>query len=346
MPPKKNLIITADDFGCCNYIDRGITRGVDRGVVSCVSTFINFKSRKPGERGGAYEGSLKAITKLMNKHRIPVGIHLTINAGVPMLGDKVPNLIKARSIDGHKCFKDINKFEPDLYINNSEVRRQIKNEVEAQLKEFKKNFGKPNHISCHFGILFHFEKILKEVLKIEGIEKYQVRNPILAFQTPVGDEADSVALMKKYFSGKSKMRIEGVGKAVRWSRSFKDLIAMGVDSSKQKRLRLLQNKGIRFPDYTIDYLYKRAGNFKSMEEPLRHLTSNVAECYQLPNRKPKTAVYEIIAHLGHGKQPDSGPVGVNKHYFPSRAVELKRLIDNKKKLRTGLIKLVDYSILK
>jgi len=76
------------------------------------------------------------------------------------------------------------------------------------------------------------------------------------------------------------------------------------------------------------------------------MTIELAECYKTKNRKTKNAVYEIIAHLGHGKLPDSGPIGVNMKYFPSRSVELMRLIDNKKLLKSSPVNLVDYSILK
>ena len=353
MPPKKNIIITADDFGCCNYIDRGITHGVDQGVVSCVSTFINFRKRDKNARGGAYSGSLKAITKLMNKKLknnlgIPVGLHLTINAGLPILAaDDIPNLIKRTAGNAPEYFKDINDFDPSLYVDNKVVRAQVKAEVEAQLNEYKKHFGHPNHISCHFGILFHFRKLLKEIISINGIERYPIRNPVLAYQSPNSrKDEDAVKSMKNYFRRKSEMKIEGFSKGVVWLIKHKGLIKEVIGSGAKSRVKLLQENKIKFPDYTIDYLYKRAGDFKTLQEPLNEMTNKVASCYNVSGRIPKSAVYEIIAHLGQGKEPDSGPIGVNKKYFASRSVELDRLIKHKDSLDSGLIKLVDYSILK
>jgi len=243
MSSKKNIIITADDFGCCNYIDKGIIKGIDHGVVSCVSTFINFEKRKANERGGSYQGSLKAITKLMNKKfknnlSFPVGLHLTINAGLPILpSDQVPNLIKRTAGNKPEYFKDIANFDPELYVHNKVVRAQIKAEVEAQINEFKKHFGRPNHLSCHFGILFHFKDILKEYVAIKGIEKYPIRNPILSYQSPK-DKKDkpAIKLMKRYFNKKSKMKIEGFSKGVKWTIKHKGLIKALLRSGGRNRI--------------------------------------------------------------------------------------------------------------
>ena len=354
MAPKKNLIITADDFGCCNYIDKGIIKGINHGVVTCVSAFINFEKRDKDGRGGAYDGSLKAITKLMNKKQknnlsFPVGLHLTINAGRPVLPiGEVPDLIRPKSRKFHGYFKDILDFDPKLYLSKKKkVREQVIAEIRAQLKLYKFNFGEPNHISCHYGILFHFKHIFEEYVKINGIEKYPLRNPFLVYQTPKDDkDAAAIKLMKKYHRTKSKMKIEGISKGAAWLIKYKGLIKAFRESSPEVRLKLMNENKIVFPDYSLDYMYKRASDFKSLEKPFSFLTREVAECYKHKNRKPNAAVYELFAHLGDGVPPKEGPVGVSKKYFPSRMVELNRLIANKKWLNAGDINLVDFSILK
>lgn len=348
MPPKKrNIIITADDYGCCDYIDRGIIKGIGKGVISCVSAFINFEPRAKGERGGAYKGSIEAIKELLALFpNFPIGLHLTINAGtsISKLGE-VEDLLRPNKIDGKHYFKSFGAFDPNIYFEQK-VMKQIQTEVEAQINYYKSEFKAKNlnHLSCHFGILFHFEKILKEILKIPDFKKVPIRNPVLSFQIPVSKEEAKkreIKKMQKFFRSKSKMRIEGLSNVLRWSDTLDKFVKIaGEGRSVNRRLKLLQKNGTRFPEYTLDYLYRRQKDFKNMAVPIGKLSTEKPDYYLNPNKN--SPLYEFIAHVGSGKLPETGPVGVNKSYFRSRALELKRLIDSEAILKTNSLRLVDF----
>ena len=46
---EHRVIVTADDFGACKFIDDGIREAIKKGAVSCVSAFINFEERVNGK---------------------------------------------------------------------------------------------------------------------------------------------------------------------------------------------------------------------------------------------------------------------------------------------------------
>ena len=344
---RKNIIITADDYGCCEFIDRGIIKGISKGVISCVSTFINFAPRSANERGGAYQGSIEAIKELLRIFpNIPIGLHLSINAGTPVSQqNKVDHLLRRNKIDGQHYFRSFSKFDPDLYFKKR-VISQIVVEVQSQIDLFKKEFGAKNlnHLSCHYGTLFHFEKILKGVLEIKEFHKCPIRNPILAFQIPVSRKEKGkreLKQMQKFFKSKSKMRIEGIGNLFRWSDTVENFISLASQGgSVKKRLALLQNNKTRFPEFTIDYLYRRQQDFKNMAVPISKLSRHKPSYYLKPGQN--SPIYEFIVHVGSGRMPDTGPVGVNKSYFNSRKLELKRLVDSQNILKTNSINLVDF----
>lgn len=348
---RKNIIVTADDFGCCDFIDKGIIKGVGKGVISCVSAFVNFEPRVKGERGGPYKGSIAAINDLLNLFPdLPIGLHLTINAGTAVMpNSKVPQLLRSKKINGKHYFNRFQDFDPEVYFKKKTIE-QIVVEVGAQINLYKKEFKavKLNHLSCHFGVLFHFEKILKEILRIKDFQKRPIRNPILAFQVPLmKDEPGKTEIkkMQKYFKSKSKMRIEGLGNVLRWSDTVEDFVRIASEGgSVKKRLALLQNNKTRFPEFTLDYLYRRQKDFINMGIPISMMANFKPNYYKNPGKD--SPIYEFIAHVGSGKLPDSGPVGVNKSYFKSRALELKRLIDSEAILKASSVKLVDFRSVK
>lgn len=344
---KRNIIITADDYGCCDYIDRGIIKGIGKGVISCVSTFVNFEAREKGERGGAYCGSVEAIKKLLQLFpRIPIGLHLTINAGTSIKPkDEVIDLLRPNKINKKHYFKSFQKFDPNLYFQKK-VIKQIKSEIEGQIDFYKKEFNAKNlnHLSCHYGILFHFEKILNEVITIPDFKTVPIRNPVLSFQTPIIKKEPSkkeLKAMHQFFRSKSKMRLEGLGNVIRWSDTVEKFVKIALQGgSVKRRLAVLQNNKTRFPEFTLDYLYQRQKDFKNMAVPIAELIKERPEYYLQPSTH--SPIYELIAHVGSGRLPETGPVGVNKSYFLSRALELKRLIDSEQILKSSSLKLVDY----
>ena len=348
----RNIILTADDFGACDYIDNGIYKAIENGVVTCVSAFINFKRRKENEPGGKYVGSIAALKKLRKKHpNIPIGLHLTINTGTPVAPAHTVNALVQNSVNsGVPYFNTIEKFSTKVYFT-PHIVKQIGVEVRAQLDAFTKALGRPNHISCHFGILFHFQNFLDEILASKGISGIPVRNPVMVFQTPnkeKGEKENELKNAKEFYRRRSNMRVEGVEKAKKWADSFEAAIALIVNGiNKKKRLETLMKSKCFFPDYTLGALYKRKKDDweGGLALYLGKIPTFVPKFYAKKNHGKSAPVSEFICHLGHGPIPATSPVGVNHKYFKGRALEVDRLIAAKPLFQNSAINLVDYSFL-
>lgn len=352
----RNLIFTADDYGACDFIDRGVLKAIDEGVVTTVSAFINFKKRSSTEPGEAYVGSAKAIAQLRDLHpHFPIGLHLTINTGTPILKNhEVPELI-GNSIHGVRYFNTFEQFTPNKYFT-PHILKQIGNEVRAQIKEFKRVVGEvPNHISCHFGVLFIFQNFLEEILKEEGISGIPVRNPIIAFQTPNKEKGRNKTILskaKKFFKKNSKMRESGTIIAKEWLLDSLDS-AVGVltkATANKKKLNLLMKHRCHFPDYTMDSLYKRGKNgpvdFEGgLASFIGQIPPFIPEFYTLNKNRKGGVCAEFICHLGDGPLPASAPEGINLDYFAGRKLELDRLVNSQMILATNSINLVDFDFL-
>ena len=67
---NQRIVVTADDFGACNFIDDGVKKAIHAGVVSSVAVMVNFEERDENHPYGAYQGSMKAIKELAEEVRI------------------------------------------------------------------------------------------------------------------------------------------------------------------------------------------------------------------------------------------------------------------------------------
>ena len=353
----RNIILTADDFGACDYIDRGIYEAIDQGVVTCVSAFVNFKPRKAGEEGEKYIGSEKALRALDEKHpHLPIGLHLTINTGTPVSKNNlVPGLIQHAGQKNPGHFKNIMTFSGKVTFTDRFVR-QIGVEARAQIQRFREILGRePNHISCHFGILFIFKNFLEELLKPGGISGIPVRNPIMLFQTPNKENQTNsriLAKAKTFFKRNSKMRDEGKKKAVTWLKDGTDS-ALGIifqGATVRSRLKSLMKHKCHFPDYTVGSLYMRGPNDPKdweggLAKYLGQIPLFIPKFYTQNENRKGGVVAEFICHLGTGNIPATSPVGINHDYFEGRDIELKRLIEARNVLAVNSLNLVDFDFL-
>ncbi len=330
------LIITADDFGANNFIDEGIRIAAREELITCVSAFINFRKRN------AYQGSIRAINEFQtNFLNIPVGLHLTLHAGKPLTNpNNIPDLV-----NGLK-FKDLEDFSPSEFENFSD---QVVTELSNQIDLFIRHCGTPNHISCHFGIVFIFEELLKPLLESKKIDKIPIRNPALAFQIPHKDDinADALKEMKKTFKKKSGMRMEGLERGLHFLGNLRDIPKVIRATCSKKRIKLLKDHGIQFPDYTIDYLYKRFEEEpkpKDLQFVFDHLVDFAPKIFEECRMVDDDPVYEFICHLGNGNIPSRGLHGISKEYYGQRIYELSLLRKSKSMLHSSAIALGPFEV--
>ncbi len=126
------LIITADDYGMCEEVNKAIDECVKAKVVLSANVMPNMPC-------------VNAAADL--KERFPylsVGLHYNLSAGFPLSPvDKVPSLVDA---DGR--FLSYNKIR-EACKNKTYDYSQIKTELEAQYKRYREICGEPEYWNTH-----------------------------------------------------------------------------------------------------------------------------------------------------------------------------------------------------
>ncbi|MDP2924119.1 MAG: ChbG/HpnK family deacetylase [Candidatus Omnitrophota bacterium] len=130
---KKSLIITADDFGLHDDINRGIEVAIKNGVVNSVS----FVTNTP-----LFEDSLKIIKRYPD---VSVGVHLNITDEPPLSSlERVKFLLNNKQSFLGNHFKVIYSV-----ISNPRQVNQIKLEFELQIKRLLDNNITISHLNSH-----------------------------------------------------------------------------------------------------------------------------------------------------------------------------------------------------
>lgn len=146
------VIINSDDFAIDKEVNQSIFTSFHQKIISSTTALVN------------YPKGLKDAVQLVKSNRIPqngVGIHLNLTSGAPLLEEtKTCSLICENGLF-HERIRD----KPQFYLN-SEDKKLIHNELEAQVNKFIAQFGFiPSHIDGHHHI--HTEwAIMRCIIKI------------------------------------------------------------------------------------------------------------------------------------------------------------------------------------
>jgi len=156
----KELIINADDFGLCSGANRAIIRAWQEGILTSASLMVGGK------------GFEEAVTLARSNPGLQVGLHLTLvqgravveHAGFPSLTDPDGNLPVDPVMAGMRMFF----LKP--------LRRQLKSEIEGQIRRFLDTGLPLSHIDGHLNIHMHptvFD-ILAELMPRYGISTFRL----------------------------------------------------------------------------------------------------------------------------------------------------------------------------
>lgn len=341
---EHRLIVTADDFGACDYIDNGIKEAVKAGVVSSVAALVNFEPRDSSHPYGAYKGSIPALKELVHdiKHspdykkarHVRVGLHFNFHAGTPVYPheSKIKSLLTRKKVNGKRLFKTIEQFNPDKV----DIREVIK-ELHAQYSTFFHGMGHaPDQLSSHFPIIFMTPEFFEAVCMLAKPLKIPIRNPFLIWQTKNDQKkSDNFHVLKdtkKFFRKKSKTKHIGLKRAIKLIDTLDDTILSGW---KRKNLKAMQKFEIPFADYVQCHVYGNGHNSDCVENVLNHLLAFHPQWYKKPDNQ--AAVTEMVVHLGTGDfNPTQVPSGIDENYFVGRQNELNRILQNSKLKRMKL----------
>lgn len=156
MSDMKYLIITADDYGMCQSVNRATDACMSEGIVTSTNVMTNMDF--------AHEAK-KLRSEFPN---VSVGVHFTLTAGKSVLpAEKVSSLLES---DG--TFHSYKRFR-ELYKQGKIKNEEILAEITAQYEKFLDICGKPDYWNTHqnvhvaFGLFDLFSKKAMEF----GIDK-------------------------------------------------------------------------------------------------------------------------------------------------------------------------------
>jgi hopanoid biosynthesis associated protein HpnK len=141
----KRLVVTADDFGLSADVNAAVRRAYRDGILTCASLMMGAPASDDAVATARAE-------------RIPVGLHLTLVDGRPVLPpERVPDLVDPRGA-----------FRPGLggpavrLAWSARARRQARAESQAQLDAFLATGLALDHVNAHHH--FHLHPTVLEIV--------------------------------------------------------------------------------------------------------------------------------------------------------------------------------------
>ena len=128
----QRLIVTADDYGMCNAVDKAIEKGIENGFITTTNVMVNMES-------------LMNAKDLRQRYpQLSIGIHWNVTTGKPISSpEDIPTLV-----DENGFFWPVSVFKKKIAkgkINLSDLEI----ELEAQYSLFAKTCGKADYWNTH-----------------------------------------------------------------------------------------------------------------------------------------------------------------------------------------------------
>lgn len=134
---EKRMIITADDYGMSQAVNRGIDAGIRAGLITSTNVMTNMP--------------FYAEAKRLRGEAVSLGIHWVLTCGKPVLpAAQVPTLVNA---DGF--FYSLPEFRARFkkkLIDKADIRR----ELTAQAERFREFVGQPDYWNTHENVEMGF----------------------------------------------------------------------------------------------------------------------------------------------------------------------------------------------
>lgn len=150
----QKLIITADDYGMCDLVDKAIDSGIENGMITTTNVMLNMES-------------LQNAKDLRERYpNISIGVHWNVTTGRPICDPKkIPSLV-----DENGDFWSIGVFKKK-YSKGQISAIDLERELEAQYSLFEKTCGKADYWNTHENSSLHFKafKVFARVAKRHGI---------------------------------------------------------------------------------------------------------------------------------------------------------------------------------
>ncbi len=151
----QKIIVTADDYGMCDIVDKAIDAGIENGIITTTNVMTNMET-------------LANAKDLRERYpHISVGVHWNVTTGRPVSDPKdIPTLV-----DENGDFWPLKVFKKK-YGKGLISPEELEKELEAQYTLFEQTCGKADYWNTHENSSLHTKsfKVFKKVALSHGIE--------------------------------------------------------------------------------------------------------------------------------------------------------------------------------
>ncbi len=299
-----SIILTADDYGANDFIDNGIIKAIQDGVVNSVAAFVTFPDS---------QARIQRLINIKNQqaalgNTIGIGLHFSLTAGWPIIRQK-NTLTNPHSNDF--IFRNASN-----YPFNKVSKTEIKNELQAQVDTLAAWVGgvyNIDHVSNHHGVTYIDTSIFNAYAD-------QISNNHIPIRSPLNWSRSRLKYMDfDPFIPSFPLAMQGV--KLRWMEKVFETGRKKIS----RRVEYAQGRGIRFPYCVADTFYGQP-----FVENIDYLISQL-QSTELAEQDNQCV--EIMFHLGNYAaspfQPDpdenSETHGIDPSYYSNRKLELNAI---------------------
>ena len=150
----QKIIVTADDYGMCDVVDKAIDEGIENGFITTTNVMVNMET-------------LHNAADLRQRFpHLSVGVHWNVTTGKP-----VSDVNEIRSlVDENGSFWSITEFK-QRFSKGMISSAELEKELDAQYTLFEKMCGKADYWNTHENSSLHIKafRVFKKVAKKHGI---------------------------------------------------------------------------------------------------------------------------------------------------------------------------------
>ncbi|MCV9385965.1 ChbG/HpnK family deacetylase [Reichenbachiella ulvae] len=299
---EQKIIVTADDYGVFDEIDRGVLEAVSAGKINSVAAFANY-----GNKGQLSRKKAEQLLKIADNsgHELHLGIHLTISSGKPLTG--INGFEQSCTLRGFRDFKNVEEID-------QRGKERLMDELHAQMKVFE---GLPiRHLTSHHDALTYHRRHFECLLELARDYDLPIRNyrydPEQRNKMEFICGTDWISLrkldqIKEAFENEHQLQI-----------SMPDVTYVGQYATKYN---LFWNR------------FKKENVINRASEKRRELEGYIERLAEKPDPHKTEIVSHIIAPKVHSQKHYRQLVkkynykGVSPAYFDGRLLEMYTLMD-------------------
>ncbi len=180
----QKLIVTADDYGMCDIVDRAIDAGIENGIITTTNVMTNMEALPDAK-------DLRA-----RYPHISLGVHWNVTTGKPVSDPMdIPTLV-----DENGNFWPIGKFKK-RYSQKQISPADLERELEAQYALFEQTCGKADYWNTHENSSLHTKAfgVFAKVAKRHGIRATRTFQRVYFDKDHLGIKGEIRELLVKYF---------------------------------------------------------------------------------------------------------------------------------------------------